>query len=349
MATLPIAVFPLSIRLIILQILTLIAVPISSITLQTLSNNPHFDRGTALLGDAQVVKDKSHVQLVNPRASSSGLLIRTEPFKFLDPKGSKQTSFSTEFSFSISHGNVDGVAFVVFPYNPEYKFVGQGPFGVLSEKKYFAIEYDTKMDENVGDLNANHVGVDVNSLVSEAVSNISSFNLVLNNGEKLKSWIDYDSISKRIEVRLSKFGERRPYDPIVAHEIDLVKMWGNQDVFVGIVGSNGDSEQTSSVYSWNLRLRNFPHWLHSLPADPRAHEHGDRFRYHKRGVCPLKFLAGLIFATGCGALLAFAVLFAWAIVNRQTEIPTEYHVHPVNFKYEKIEVIVEEDGKGVKN
>ncbi|KAJ0101526.1 hypothetical protein Patl1_06515 [Pistacia atlantica] len=349
MAKYPTPGFPLSIRLIILQFLTLTAVPIASMSLQTLTNNPHFDRETTLLGDAQIVEDKSHVQLVNPVASSSGILIHSKPFKFLDPKGSKPTSFSTEFSFSISHGKGDGIAFVVFPYNSEFKFVGQGSFGVFSEQKYLGIEYDTKMDGNVGDLNANHVGIDVNSLVSNTVSNISSLNMVLNNGEKLKSWIDYDSSSKRIEVRLSKFGERRPYDPIVAHEIDLVKMWGNQDVFVGIVGSNGNSEQTSSVYSWNFRLRNFPYWLHSLPVDPRAHEHGDRFRNHKRGICPLKFLAGLIFATGCGALLAFVVLFAWAIVSRQTELPTEYHVHPVDFKYEKIAVIVEEDGKGVKN
>lgn len=51
----------------------------------------------------------------------------------------------------MSHGYGDGISFVVLPYNSEFKFVGQGLFWVLSEVKYLGIEYDTKMDGNVGD------------------------------------------------------------------------------------------------------------------------------------------------------------------------------------------------------
>ncbi|KAJ4719914.1 L-type lectin-domain containing receptor kinase VIII.1-like [Melia azedarach] len=352
MAAFPIYRFTLSFQLsAMLQFLTLIAIPISSLALQTLTNNPSFDPETALLGDAKIVNDSSHVQLVTPLASSSGLLIHRKPFKFVDPDRSKTKSFATDFSFSISPGNGDGLAFVVFPYSSAFKFVGQGPFGISNEKKYVGIEFDTKLDDNVGDVNANHVGIDVNSLVSVSVSNVSAVNLVLNNGEKLKSWIDYDLITKRIEVRLGKFGDSRPYNPILAYPIDLLKMWGNEDVFVGIVSSNGNSEQISCVYSWNFRSRSSPYWMHSLPVDPRGYlnEHGERLREHKSSVCPLKIVARLIFATGCGALLAFMVLFVWAIVvNKDREFP-ENQSHPADFRYEKIHVVVEEDSKGIKN
>lgn len=84
-------------------------------------------------------------------ASSSCLLIYSKLLKFPGPNGSKSTSFSIEFSFTMSHGYGDGISFVVLPYNSEFKFVGQGLFRVLSEVKYLGIEYDTKMDGNVGD------------------------------------------------------------------------------------------------------------------------------------------------------------------------------------------------------
>ncbi|KAK2637445.1 hypothetical protein Ddye_032237 [Dipteronia dyeriana] len=337
-------------HLTVVQFLTLIAFPISSFAVQTLTDNPNFDPETAVLGDAKFFDDYSHVQLTGQWSSSSGLLIHNKPFKLFDPSRSQPTSFSTDFTFSASPSEGDGLAFVVLPYNSAFKFVGQGSFGVLSEKKYLGIEYDTKMDDNVGDVNANHVGVDVNSLVSVSVCNVSSIGLVLNNGVKLKSWIDYDSSSKRIEVRLSKFGDKRPYDPFLAYRINLLQMWGNQDVFVGIVSSNGNSEQTSSVYSWNFRLRNLPYRMHSLPTDPRDYGkvHGESFGDRKRSICPLRILAGLIFTTGSAALLAFVMLFVWVIVvNKHTVFPTEIHVHPEDFKYEKINVVVDEDGKGV--
>ena len=340
----------------IFQLLTLIVTPIScqsQIQNQTLTNSPNFDPEIALLGDAKFVADHSHVQLLTPLPSSSGLLLYNNPFKFLHPTRSKTTSFSTDFSFSITaarggNGNGDGLAFVIFPYHSAFKFVGQGPFGVSSEKKYLGIEFDTKMDDNVGDVNANHVGVDVNSLVSVSVGNVSSLNLVLNNGEKLKAWIDYDLISKTIEVRLSKFRDSRPYSPVLTYHIDLLKMWGNEDVYVGIFSSNGLSEQTSSVFSWNFRLRSAPYWMHSLPADPRGYvdEHAERLREHKRSICPLKVFAGVIFGTGCAALMAFLILSVWSIfVNRDSVFPAEYQIRPADFRYKKINVIVEEDGK----
>ncbi len=53
---------------------------------------------------------------------------------------------------------------------------------------------------------------------------------------------------------------------------------------------------------------------------------------------------------GCGALFAFMVLFVWAIyVNRRTVFPIEGNVQPVAFRYEKFSVVVEKDGKVVKN
>ncbi|XP_062092555.1 L-type lectin-domain containing receptor kinase VIII.2-like [Humulus lupulus] len=330
--------------------LTLIAKPVSSATLQSkLSENPNFEPHIALIGDAELVDGGSFVKLTRPSVSSSGILLRQEPFRFVHPP----ISFSTEFTFSISPGKSKGLALVLVPGDFKSKFSGQGSFGLSGEKRFLGVEFDTAMDGNVGDLNGNHVGVDVGSFVSVAVVNVSSMNLVLNNGEKLKSWIDYDASSKRLEVRLAKLGEARPYNPMMAYAIDLPAMWGGEDVLVGISSANGDSTQISSVYSWKFSLRSFPHSMHSLPADPRSYssELSENSTEHPKRVCPLAILGGLIFATVCGALMAFAVLFVWAVVaSRHTVFPTtEVPVHHMGFKYEKVGVVVEKNTDGVKN
>lgn len=338
--------FPLILLLFPFYSLTLIARPISSSSLQALNSNPNFDSEIALFGDAEAVDAGSYVNLTRASISSSGLILRRKPFKLVDANLSNPASFSSVFTFSITPGNGDGLVLVLVPSDFGSTFSGKGPFGLDGENQFLGIEFDTEMNQNVSDLNANHIGVDLGSFVSVTVGNVSSLNLLLNSGEKLKSWIDYDASSKRLEIRLSKLGEPRPYNPITAHYIDLLGMWKDEDVYVGISSSNsnGSSSQITSVYSWTFKLRNVPK-MHSFPVNPR----GENPSVHKRMACPLSILAGIIFMTGCGALVSFVVLFLWAIIaNRHTVFPAEFPVNPTDFRYEKISVVVEEDADGVK-
>lgn len=295
------------------------------------------------------------MNLTRASASSSGLVFRRKAFKLVEANLSNPASFSSELVFSITPGNGDGIMVVFAAGDLGSRFSRKGLFGLDGEKRFLGIEFDTEMNHNVNDVNANHVGVNVGSFVSVTVGNVSDLGLVLNSGEKMKSWIDYDASSKRLEIRLSKMGEPRPYNPIVAYGVDLMAMWKDKDVNVGISSSNGNgsSSQISSVYFWSFRLRNVPR-MHSLPVNPRDYlddKHGEGSRLHKRMACPLSILAGIIFMTGCGALVSFVVLFLWAIVaNRHTVfppevLPAEFPVKPspTDFRYEKISVVVEED------
>ncbi|KAI4299470.1 hypothetical protein L6164_032930 [Bauhinia variegata] len=326
---------------------TLTARPTSSSPTRSLSTNPNFDPETDILGDAQIADDGSSVSLTRPSTSSSGLLLRKSPIRLADATSGNPTSFSTEFSFSISPDDGDGLVLVLFPGNVSSIFPGKGTFGLSLENNFLGVEFDTSLDDNVGDLNANHVGINVANLVSSVVGNVSSINLVLNSGEKLKSWVDYNASSKRLEVRLSRLNEPRPFSPIIAHAIDLLKLWGNKDVFVGISSANGNSQQITSVYSWKLSLRVFPKWMHSLPVDPRGYseqKHDENFRSHKRNYCPLSILAGLIFVTGSFALVAFLLLFMWAIfISKYEECPVKIPAHPADFRYERIDVAIEKN------
>ncbi|TKY47500.1 L-type lectin-domain containing receptor kinase VIII.2 [Spatholobus suberectus] len=296
---------------------------------------PSFDPDNIdLFGDAHVVvaaDGVSHVRLTRPAPSSSGLLRRREPLAFAGA-----ASLSTEFSFSVSPAAGDGLLLLLAPA-PAAAFPGNG-------SDYVGVEFDTSKDDSVGDVNANRVGIDVGSHVSVAVANVSDANLVLNNGEKLNAWVDYEGSSKVLEVRLSKWGEQRPPDPIVSHSIDFVKIWGGDPVFAGISSSNGaNSAQVVSVYWWRLSLREVAKGLHSLPADP----HGNKFEDKHTKLCPLTVLAGVIFGTGCVALVTFVVLFMWVIFfhGRQEESLVKIPDHPSDIRYERIDVAVDKNAQ----
>lgn len=159
--------------------------------------------------------------------------------------------------------------------------------------------------------------------------------VVPNDGGKLTSWVDYDSSSKMVEIRLGKFGDSRPYDPLSAYRIDLPSKCEGREVFVGLSSWNGKSSEWSRVFSWRFGLRNVPKWMHSLPVDPRR-----RSERKDEGLQKLTIFAGLIFATGCGALMAFLALFVWAIASNRNAI-----FGAVDFQYEKVGVVVEEGSK----
>ncbi|KAK7305823.1 hypothetical protein VNO77_43735 [Canavalia gladiata] len=301
-------------------------------------HSPNFDPDIHLFGDAHIVVSDgaaSHVNLTRPSHSSSGLLLRRKPLTFADT-----TSLSIEFSFSISPSAGDGLLLLLVPGDFSFFFSHNGSFGVSLEKKYVGVEFDTSKDENVGDVNANHVGIDVGSLTSVAVANVSSVNLALNGGKKLNAWVDYEAGSKVLEVRLSKWGEPRSSLPIVSHSIDFFKIWGRNPVFVGISSSNDpNSVQVVSVYSWNVTLRKVSNSLHSLPADPRG------LNDRKTKFCPLTVLAGVIFGTGCLALVTFLVLFLWVIFfqRREDESLVKIPDHPSDIRYERIDVAVDKN------
>lgn len=306
----------------------------------------------ALYGDAKVVNDGLSLQISGPSVSSAGRVMYKKPIKLLDGIPTKLVSFSSSFSFSMSPENGDGLAFIMVPIRFPLNVFNGGSFGLLSERKFrvLVVEFDTLMDDKYGDVNGNHVGIDMSSLVSVKVRNVSSIKLVLNSGEKLQAWIDYEVGLRRLEVRLSKLGERKPVDPLLFYPIDLSRIWKEKEVFVGLSSSNGNSSQKCNVYSWSFEQRQVPQWMHSQPLDPNAYEEKKKeLIVNKRSDCLLRILAALIFGTGCGALGAFFILFAWTVFgNRRPIMPEEFAVKPLEYEYKKFNVIVDkatENGK----
>lgn len=66
---------------------------------------------------------------------------------------------------------------------------------------YVAVEFDTMLDPNFGDVNDNHIGIDVDSVVSVASVDGFSKGIDLKSEREMTAWIEYRDKEETIEVK----------------------------------------------------------------------------------------------------------------------------------------------------
>lgn len=274
-------------------------------------------------------------------------------------------SFSTDFSFSLSpNTGEDGLGFVIVPSSFNVSAFNNGPFGFHfgSEKKQklnmILVKFTTSSDAKNGDLIRTLVGIDVGYKSNTSLAdsgNFSTSSSALIRGQNFHAWIDYEVGSRQLEVRLAEnSNDKRPFAPLLSFPIDFSQIWGeNEEVLVGLSSSKGNSSsQPCLVYSWSLKVKSIPNWMHSEPLDPKtiaiAKELEPVVKEEGKN-CFMRVVAAMIFGTGCGALTAFVALYLWTIFgNRRPVVPEEFAGQQMDVKYEKVVVLdkaIEDDGK----
>lgn len=124
------------------------------------------------------------------------------------------------------------------------------------------VEFDCFRNQEFNDINDNHVGIDVNSLVSVSAyeagywpDEASSFeDLVLNNGRTYQVWIDYaDSV---VNVTMAPVGMLRPRQPLLSASLNLSEVF-EDEMYVGFTASTGDMIQSHKILGWSFSNTNF--------------------------------------------------------------------------------------------
>ncbi|KAF4356957.1 hypothetical protein F8388_015933 [Cannabis sativa] len=325
----------------------------SSFSFPQFGKDPKFYSKISLYGDAKVIHgDDVAVQLTDRVSSSAGRVIYKKPIKLVEEgKPQKLVSFSTNFSFALSPGTGNGLAFVMLPTSFSVKTFYNSSFGLpigfveKGKSKIVVVKFSTLKDAKNDDLVKIHAGIDVGSFVSTKVRNTSTVDLTLHNGNKSYAWIDYEAGSKRLEVRLSQHGDAKPSDPLFWYPIDLSRMWRNEEALVGFSSDNKNSSQSCNVYSWRFEQRHVPQWMHSEPLDPKAIAENSRpMKVEKRKDCTTKVLASMTLGAAFGALATFTVLYLWTMFGKKRPVvPEELAMksQPVDFEYKKVKVFVD--------
>ncbi|KAM3384733.1 hypothetical protein ACQJBY_009006 [Aegilops geniculata] len=185
--------------------------------------------------------------LTNFTLQTKGHAFNPTPLRFLDVNGATNStavarSFSTSFVFAIV-SNYDGLsdqglAFVVAPTTNLSTAIAGQYLGLLNATNgaasdhILAVELDTIMNPEFRDINSNHVGINVNSLISRKAKPAGYYgddgaafrDLMLNSREPLQVWVDYDGQGRQLSVTLAPAQEPKPSLDGPAPPLDFSKL-----------------------------------------------------------------------------------------------------------------------------
>lgn len=238
----------------------------------TFTNNSRLVHDVKLLGSARFSDEKGSLQIPNESQETgirhqAGRGLYSFPIRLLDPITKTPASFQTTFSFQLNNstnsdsdltdnGGGSGLTFIIVP--DEFTVGRPGPWLAMlndaceSDYKAVAVEFDTRMNPEFGDPNDNHVGINLGSIVSTKIINVSDVGVSLKDGFVHHAWIDYDGPRRRMDVRLGlPNDEVYPSKPIFSEFMDL-SPYLNEYMFVGFSASTGNHTQIHNILSWNF-------------------------------------------------------------------------------------------------
>uniref|UniRef100_A0A0R0L0T5 non-specific serine/threonine protein kinase n=1 Tax=Glycine max TaxID=3847 RepID=A0A0R0L0T5_SOYBN len=219
-----------------------------------------FDFGTLTLGSLKLLGDahlnNNTVSLTRDLAvptSSAGRALYSRPVRFRQPGNRFSASFTTFFSFSVTNLNPSsiggGLAFVLSPDDDTIGDAG-GFLGLGGGGGFIAVEFDTLMDVEFKDINGNHVGVDLNSVVSSEVGDLANVGVDLKSGDLINAWIEFDGSSKGLSVWVS-YSNLKPKDPVLTMNLDVDK-YLNDFMYVGFSASTQGSTEIHRIEWWSF-------------------------------------------------------------------------------------------------
>ncbi|KAB1217838.1 L-type lectin-domain containing receptor kinase S.4 [Morella rubra] len=241
-------------------------------------------------GVAAIEKNRL-LRLTNDSLGTVGHAFYSRPIRFKNSSG-EAMSFSTSFAFAILTGQGkqagEGLAFTISP-TKELPASLPGPYlGLFNASNngsfsnhVVAVEFDTVQDSQFGDIDDNHVGIDINSVVSNTSATAVQFkgsdtnkvDLSLKSGGVIQAWIEYDSQLNQLEVKLAP-DSSRPRSVLLSCKVNLSKIL-QEYMYVGFSASTGSSASSHYILGWSFNVNGdaknlYLDKLPPLPTVPRS-------------------------------------------------------------------------------
>ncbi|KAG5234172.1 L-type lectin-domain containing receptor kinase [Salix suchowensis] len=239
--------------------------------------------GVILIPDARV--DTSVIRLLNDSNQIK--------MKQTQNSTTSLSSFSTSFVFSIlptiASSPGFGLAFVLSNWtNPPGALASQY-FGLFtnatvpSAAPLLAVEFDTGRNTEFNDPDRNHIGIDLNSLLS-ATTKPGGYNssagfvpVSLGNGQNVRAWIDFDGPNFQINVTVAPVGVSRPSVPILSFKDPAIANYTSEEMYVGFSASKTTWIEAQRILAWSfsdtgvareINVTNLP--VFSLPSSSNS-------------------------------------------------------------------------------
>ncbi|XP_031494072.1 L-type lectin-domain containing receptor kinase IX.1-like [Nymphaea colorata] len=208
--------------------------------------------------------------------SSTGWAIYAKPITLYEARTGFAADFQSNFSFEISPFNAttctgDGLAFFMAPANwthkKEYDGYGLGIFNRsagANNSQMIAAEFDTYYNYECDPVDfiylkkagLKHMGIDINSLVSNATA---IWKTIGTNSTNAAALVQYDSITGNLSLSMKDRTDiSQRYTSFIINLTTVLP----ETVIVGFSASTGGCSEGHRIVSWNFSIT-VPNWQHS--------------------------------------------------------------------------------------
>jgi len=231
-----------------------------------------FTSANLTMDGTATVRPPGLLELTNGTLQLKGHAFHPTPLRFRESGGAGAVrSFSTSFVFGILSAYPDmsahGIIFVVSPTTDFSTALASQYLGLVNvtsngdeRNRIFAVELDTLQQDEFRDINDNHVGVDINSLISLDSSDAGYYddegsfkNLSLISHEEMRVWVDYDAASIRINVTLALLSLAKPAKPLISAIYNLSSVLTHM-AYVGFSSATGSFNSRHYVLGWSFAM-----------------------------------------------------------------------------------------------
>ncbi|KAL3820471.1 hypothetical protein ACJIZ3_006376 [Penstemon smallii] len=268
--------------------------------------------------------------LTNDSTFSIGRALYPSRIRTKEPNSSFVLPFSTSFIFAMAPYKDrlpgHGLVFMFVPHEgiqgaSSAQNLGLFNFTNMNPSSHiFGVEFDVFENEEFRDINDNHVGIDVNSLISLSSyeagywGNDNSFErLRLNNGRNYQVWIDYEN--SIVNVTMAPIGIERPSRPLLSVSLNLSEVF-EDEMYVGFTASTGALVQSHKILGWSFSNTNFSISEGLITTGLPSFELPGTPIYRTRG-----FIAGMV--VGGLSLVIINSVIAFLFIRRNRRIRKE--------------------------
>ncbi|KAG1341829.1 L-type lectin-domain containing receptor kinase IV.1-like [Cocos nucifera] len=276
---------------------------------------------------------------------ATGHVFYSTPLLFKNPQTSNVISFSTTFVFAIVPGYPLGGMGMAFVLSSSKNLSGASHSQYLGlfnpsnngnlSNHIVAVELDTSFNPEFKDINDNHVGIDIDSLISTESYDAGYFtndakfrNLTLMSGEPMQVWIEYDGKEMQLNVTLSPFKAPKPNHPLLSSNVNPSSIFFDR-MYVGFSASTGTVRASHYVLGWSFKLDGIAQPLDysKLPHLPRS-----KSKQRPRGMTIWIPMLVVVFLLITAAIVLFVVRRRNKFAEILEDWELEYGSHRFSYK-----------------
>ncbi|CAF2085670.1 unnamed protein product [Brassica napus] len=293
-------------------------------------------------GVAKILPE-GQLQLTDGSGQKMGHAFLKKPFEFTSPES---LSFSTHFVCALvpKPGFIGGhgIAFVLsasmdLTHADATQFLGLFNISTQgsSSSHLVAVELDTALSAEFDDINANHVGIDVNGLISIASTPASYFSEIkgknesisLLSGAPVQVWVDYGG--NVLNVSLAPHKIQKPSQPLLSRSLNLSESFPDRMIYLGFSGATGTLISYQYILGWSFSRNRESLQTLDVTKLPRVPPHKAKNEGPSTLLIVLLILLAVILFLVLGAAFAYRRR-KYAEVREEWE--GEYGPHRLSYK-----------------